>query len=82
MYSQLHYETKVKVLVSDDIKENKLVLPDQKLRAVRHHTSECFSKESEDVKDEVRDETLRINAARKLGSVTVGKDRTKEEIYR
>ncbi|KAG1794836.1 uncharacterized protein HD556DRAFT_1442622 [Suillus plorans] len=56
----------LKVLVSDDIKENKLVLPDQKLRAVWHHTSECFSKELEDVKDEVRDETLRINAARKL----------------
>ncbi|KAG1840003.1 hypothetical protein DFJ58DRAFT_845534 [Suillus subalutaceus] len=38
--------------------------------------------ESEDVKDEVRDETVRINAARKLGSVVAGQDRTKEEIYR
>ncbi|KAG1776158.1 hypothetical protein EV702DRAFT_1046324 [Suillus placidus] len=82
VYSQLHYETKVKSLVSDDIKENKLALPDQKLHAVQHHTSQCFLKESEHVKDEVREETLCINTARKLGSVVVGKDWTKEEIYR
>ncbi|KAG1758271.1 hypothetical protein EDD22DRAFT_957070 [Suillus occidentalis] len=82
VYSQIHYESKVKPLVSDNIKENNLVLPDQKLRAIRQHTSECFANESEDVKDEVRDETVRINAARKLGSVVAGQDRTKEEIYR
>lgn len=82
VYSQLHYESKVKPLVSEDIRENKLALPDQRLRAVRHHTSECFAKESEDVKDEVRVETQRINTARKLGSVAAGDDRTKEEIYR
>ncbi|KAG1797310.1 uncharacterized protein HD556DRAFT_1440866 [Suillus plorans] len=82
VYSQIHYESKVKPLVSDDIKENNLVLPDQKLRAIRQHTSECFANESEDVKDEVHDETVRINAARKLGSVAVGQDLTKEEIYR
>ncbi|KAG1756384.1 uncharacterized protein EDB91DRAFT_1241457 [Suillus paluster] len=81
LYLQLHYESKVKPLVSYDIKENKLVLPDQKLRAVQQHTSECFAKESEDVKDDVCDETVHINAARKLGSVAVGQDRTKEEIY-
>ncbi|KAG1871550.1 hypothetical protein F4604DRAFT_1926283 [Suillus subluteus] len=61
---------------------DKLVLPDQKLRAVQQHTSECFIKEPEDVKDKVRDETVCINAARKLGSVAAGQDRTKEEIYR
>ncbi|KAG1901597.1 uncharacterized protein F5891DRAFT_1187468 [Suillus fuscotomentosus] len=82
VYSQLHYESKVKPLVSDDIKENKLVLPDQKLHAVQQHTSECFAKEPEDVKDEVHNETVHINAARKLGSVAPGQDRTKEEIYR
>ncbi|KAG1859238.1 hypothetical protein F4604DRAFT_1930787 [Suillus subluteus] len=82
VYSQLHYESKVKPLVSEDIRENKLALPDQRLRAVRHHTSECFAKELEDVKDEVRVETQRINTARKLGSVAAGDDRTKEEIYR
>ncbi|KAG1887642.1 hypothetical protein F4604DRAFT_1916445 [Suillus subluteus] len=82
VYSQIHYESKVKPLVSDDIKENNLVLPDQKLCAIRQHTSECFANESEDVMDEVRDETVRINAARKLGSVVAGQDRTKEEIYR
>ncbi|KAG2029347.1 hypothetical protein BDR03DRAFT_987819 [Suillus americanus] len=82
VYSQLHYESKVKPLVSEDIRENKLALPDQRLCAVRHHTSECFAKESEDVKDEVRIETQRINTARKLGSVAAGDDQTKEEIYR
>lgn len=82
VYSQIHYESKVKPLVSDDIKENNLVLPDQKLRVIWQHTSECFANESEDVKDEVRDETVWINAARKLGSVVVGQDQTKEEIYR
>ncbi|KAG1878446.1 hypothetical protein C8R48DRAFT_768004 [Suillus tomentosus] len=82
VYSQLHYESKVKPLVSEDIRENKLALPDQRLCAVRHHTGECFAKESEDVKDEVRIETQRINTARKLGSVAAGDDRTKEEIYR
>ncbi|KAG1894514.1 uncharacterized protein F5891DRAFT_985001 [Suillus fuscotomentosus] len=51
VYSQLHYESKVKPLVSDNIRENKLALPDQRLCAVRHHTSECFAKESEDVKE-------------------------------
>ncbi|KAG1733210.1 uncharacterized protein EDB91DRAFT_1084488 [Suillus paluster] len=81
VYSQLHYESKVKPLVSDDIRENKLALPDQRLRAVWHHTSECFAKESEDVKDGVHIETQHINTARKLGSVAAGNDRTKEEIY-
>ncbi|KAG2046732.1 hypothetical protein BDR06DRAFT_1014481 [Suillus hirtellus] len=81
VYSQIHYESKVKPLVSDDIKENNLVLPDQKLCAIWQHMSECFANESEDVKDEVWDETVQINAARKLGSVAVGQDRTKEEIY-
>lgn len=42
---------KVKPLISDDIRENKPALPDQRLRAVRHHTSKCFAKESEDVKE-------------------------------
>ncbi|KAG1722260.1 hypothetical protein EDB19DRAFT_1835078 [Suillus lakei] len=64
----------VKPLVVDDIRENKLALPDQRLCAVRHHTGECFVKELEDVKDEVRVETQCINTARKLGSVTVGDD--------
>ncbi|KAG1876355.1 hypothetical protein F4604DRAFT_1680521 [Suillus subluteus] len=82
VYSQLHYESKVKPLVSEDIRENKLALPDQRLCAVRHHTSECFAKESEDVKDVVCVETQCINTARKLGSVAAGDDRTKEEIYR
>ncbi|KAG2047000.1 hypothetical protein BDR06DRAFT_1014254 [Suillus hirtellus] len=71
VYSQIHYESKVKPLVSDNIKENNLVLPDQKLHAIRQHTSECFANESEDVKDEVQDETVQINAARKLGSVAL-----------
>ncbi|KAG1734221.1 uncharacterized protein EDB91DRAFT_1251005 [Suillus paluster] len=81
VYSQLHYESKVKPLVSDNIRENKLALPDQRLCAVRHHTSECFAKESEDVKDGVCIETQHINIARKLGSVAAGNNRTKEEIY-
>ncbi|KAG1848897.1 hypothetical protein F4604DRAFT_1935187 [Suillus subluteus] len=78
----IKHRRKVKPLVSEDIRENKLALPDQRLRAVRHHMSECFAKESEDVKDEVRVETQHINTARKLGSVAAGDDRTKEEIYR
>ncbi|KAG1856423.1 hypothetical protein F4604DRAFT_1685453 [Suillus subluteus] len=82
VYSQIHYESKVKPLVSDDIKENNLVLPDQKLCAIQQHMSECFANESEDVKDEVHNETVHINAARKLGSVVAGQDWTKEEIYR
>ncbi|KAG0700260.1 hypothetical protein DFH29DRAFT_876687 [Suillus ampliporus] len=81
VYSQLHYESKVKPLVVDNIRENNLALPDQRLRAVWHHTSECFVKEPEDVKDEVRIETQCINTARKF-SVAAGDDRTKEEIYR
>ncbi|KAG2045487.1 hypothetical protein BDR06DRAFT_978176, partial [Suillus hirtellus] len=57
VYLQIHYESKVKPLVSDDIKENNLVLPGQKLYAIQQHMSECFANESEDVKDEVQDET-------------------------
>ncbi|KAG0695268.1 hypothetical protein DFH29DRAFT_1005646 [Suillus ampliporus] len=71
----------VKPLVADNIRENNLALPDQRLHAVQHHMSECFVKESEDLKDEVRVETQRINTARKF-SVTAGDDQTKEEIYR
>jgi len=80
VYSQLHYKSKVKPLVADNIKENNIE-PNQKLRVVREHTSDCFVNESDEVKDEVRQETVRINAARRLGGV-VGEKRTKEEIYR
>ncbi|KAG1775332.1 hypothetical protein EV702DRAFT_1199355 [Suillus placidus] len=78
----IKHRRKVKPLVLEDIRENKLALPDQRLHAVQHHTSECFAKELEDVKDEVHIETQHINTDRKLGSVAAGDDQTKEEIYR
>jgi hypothetical protein len=54
VYSQLHYESKIKPLVSEDIRENKLALPDQRLHAVWHwhHTSECFACLTVSLKDQ------------------------------
>ncbi|KAG2738673.1 hypothetical protein P692DRAFT_201873792 [Suillus brevipes Sb2] len=48
VYSKLHYESKVKPLVSDALKNND-VQPTQRLSTVRQHTTECFADESEEV---------------------------------
>ncbi|KAG1841619.1 hypothetical protein C8R48DRAFT_679234 [Suillus tomentosus] len=80
VYSKLHYESKVKPLVCDALKKN-LVQPTQRLSAVRQHTTDCFADESEEVKKEIREETVRLNAARRLGSVVGENLRTKEEVY-
>ena len=79
VYSQLHYESKVKPLVAEAIKKDNLE-PKQKICVVREHTNNCFTNESDEVKDEVHQETVHINAARRLGGVDGS--RTKEEIYR
>ncbi|KAG1885231.1 hypothetical protein F4604DRAFT_1918902 [Suillus subluteus] len=80
VYSKLHYESKVKPLVSDALKNNP-VQPTQRLSAVRQHTTDCFADESEEVKNEIREETARLNAARRLGDVAGQNSRTKEEVY-
>lgn len=80
VYSKLHYESKVKPLVSDALKNNP-VQPTQRLSAVRQHTTDCFADESEEVKKEIREETVRLNAARRLGDVLGQDSRTKEEVY-
>ncbi|KAG1841151.1 hypothetical protein DFJ58DRAFT_845137, partial [Suillus subalutaceus] len=80
VYSKLHYESKVKPLVSDALKNNP-VQPAQRLSAVRQHTTDCFADESEEVKKEIREETARLNAARRLGDVVGQDSRTKEEVY-
>jgi hypothetical protein len=81
VYSKLHYESKVKPLVSDTLKNN-VVQPTQRLSTVRQHTAECFADESEEVKKEIREETVRLNASRRLGDVVGQHPRTKEEVYR
>ncbi|KAG1774230.1 hypothetical protein EV702DRAFT_1200480 [Suillus placidus] len=80
VYSKLHYESKVKPLVSDTLKTND-VQPTQRLSTVRQHTTECFADESEEVKKEIREETARLNAARRLGDVEGQHPRKKEEVY-
>ncbi|KAG1843552.1 hypothetical protein F4604DRAFT_1689432 [Suillus subluteus] len=80
VYSKLHYESKVKPLVSDALKNND-VQPTQRLSTVRQHTTECFADESEEVKQEIREETAHLNAARRLGDVEGQHPRTKEEVY-
>ncbi|KAG1835776.1 hypothetical protein F4604DRAFT_1944162 [Suillus subluteus] len=81
VYSKLHYESKVKPLVSDTLKNND-VQPTQRLSTVRQHTTECFADESEEVKQEIREETACLSAARRLGDVEGQHPRTKEEVYR
>ncbi|KAG1903734.1 uncharacterized protein F5891DRAFT_1185371 [Suillus fuscotomentosus] len=81
VYSKLHYESKVKPLVEDALKNN-IVQPTQRLSTVRLHTTECFAEESEEVKKEIREETVRLNASRRLGNVEGQHPRTKEEVYR
>ncbi|KAG1872267.1 hypothetical protein F4604DRAFT_1925887 [Suillus subluteus] len=80
VYSKAYYKKKIQPLVEDDVLENQL---DSKKRigVVQKHTNSCFAAESEEVKAEIREETARINASRKLGSI-VSDARTKEEIYR
>ncbi|KAG1767729.1 hypothetical protein EV702DRAFT_1050263 [Suillus placidus] len=78
---ELHYESKVKPLVSDTLKNND-VQPTQRLSTVRQHTTECFADESEEVKKEIREETARLNAAQRLGDVEGQHPRTKEKVYR
>ncbi|KAG1732167.1 hypothetical protein EDB19DRAFT_1912215 [Suillus lakei] len=80
VYSKLHYESKVKPLVSDTLINN-VVQPTQRLSTVRQHTAECFADESEEVKKEIREETVRLNASRRLGDVVGQHPRTKEEVY-
>ncbi|KAG0693226.1 hypothetical protein DFH29DRAFT_881625 [Suillus ampliporus] len=80
VYSKLHYESKVKLLVSDTLKNN-VVQPTQRLSTVRQHTAECFVDESEEVKKEIREETVHLNASRRLGDVAGQHLRTKEEVY-
>lgn len=70
----------MKPLVSDALKNNP-VQPTQRLSAVRQHTTDCFADESEEVKKEIREETVRLNAARRLGDVLGQDSRTKEEVY-
>ncbi|KAG1897359.1 uncharacterized protein F5891DRAFT_982743 [Suillus fuscotomentosus] len=81
VYSKLHYESKVKLLVEDALKNN-IVQPTQRLSMVRLHTTECFAEESEEVKKEIREETVCLNASRRLGDVEGQHPRTKEEVYR
>ncbi|KAG2054497.1 hypothetical protein BDR06DRAFT_1007668 [Suillus hirtellus] len=81
VYSKLHYESKVKPLVEDALKNN-IVQPTQRLSMVQLHTTECFAEESEEVKKEIREETVCLNASRRLGNVEGQHLRTKEEVYR
>ncbi|KAG1898333.1 uncharacterized protein F5891DRAFT_981972 [Suillus fuscotomentosus] len=81
VYSKLHYESKVKPLVEDTLKNN-IVQPTQRLSTVQLHTTECFAEESEEVKKEIREETVCLNASRRLGDVEGQHPRTKEEVYR
>lgn len=81
VYSKLHYKSKVKPLVSDTLRNND-VQPTQRLSTVRQHTTECFADESEEVKQEILEETAHLNAARRLGDVEGQHPRTKEEVYR
>ncbi|KAG1795512.1 hypothetical protein EV424DRAFT_1560109 [Suillus variegatus] len=64
VYSKLHYESKVKPLVSDALKNNP-VQPTQRLSAVQQHTTDCFVDESDEVKKEIREETDRIREQKK-----------------
>ncbi|KAG1742208.1 hypothetical protein EDB19DRAFT_1907674 [Suillus lakei] len=80
VYSKLHYESKVKPLVSDALKNNP-IQPTQRLSAVQQHTTDCFADELEEVKKEIWEETACLNAARRLGDVVGQDSRTKEEVY-
>ncbi|KAG1887677.1 hypothetical protein F4604DRAFT_1674861 [Suillus subluteus] len=80
VYSKLHYESKVKPLVSDTLKNNP-IQPTQRLSTVQQHTTDCFADELEEVKHEIQEETAHINAARRLGDVVGQSLRMKEEVY-
>ncbi|KAG1844601.1 hypothetical protein F4604DRAFT_1689053 [Suillus subluteus] len=80
VYSKAYYKKKIQPLVEDDVLENQLNSK-KRIGVVQKHTNSCFAAESEEVKAEIREETARINASRKLGSI-VSDARTKEEIYR
>ncbi|KAG1821440.1 hypothetical protein DFJ58DRAFT_849987 [Suillus subalutaceus] len=78
VYSKTYYKTKVQPLVKDEVQENKLDAK-KRIAVVQKHTTNCFVAESEEVKAEIREETMQINTSRKLGIVS--DERTKEEIY-
>ncbi|KAG2135240.1 hypothetical protein DEU56DRAFT_913356 [Suillus clintonianus] len=79
VYSKSHYKTKIQPLVEDNVNENHLD-PKKRIAVVQKYTNRCFAAEPEYVKAEIREETTRINTARRLASV-VSQTRTKEEIY-
>ncbi|KAG2058064.1 hypothetical protein BDR06DRAFT_968982 [Suillus hirtellus] len=81
VYSKLHYESKVKPLVSDALKNNP-VQPTQRLSTVWQHTTDCFADELDKVKKEIQEETIHLNAARRLGDVVRQDLQTKEEVYK
>ncbi|KAG2047662.1 hypothetical protein BDR06DRAFT_1013673 [Suillus hirtellus] len=76
----LGQRTQIKPLVEDALKSN-IVQPTQRLSTVQLHTTECFAEESEEVKKEIREETVHLNASRRLGNVEGQHLRTKEEVY-
>ncbi|KAG0692188.1 hypothetical protein DFH29DRAFT_882908 [Suillus ampliporus] len=80
VYSKLHYESKVKPLVADALKNNP-IQPTQRLSTVQQHTTDCFADELEDVKKEIQEETACLNAARRLGDVAGQNSRMKKEVY-
>ncbi|KAG2119702.1 uncharacterized protein F5147DRAFT_767172 [Suillus discolor] len=79
VYSKTHYKMKIQSLVEDDIQQNQL---DSKKRigVVQKYINSCFAAESEDVKAVICEETVQINASRRLGGIGSG-EHTKEEIY-